>query len=347
MTTVLCTLYNSLYLDKGLVLYDSLCASAKDFKLYVLCMDDKCYDVLRNLNQENHIPVRLTDFEASDEVLLTAKGNRSFGEFCWTCSSSFIWYVLKHYGEDNCTYVDADMYFYQDPAILVDEMIKAGKTVMITPHRFTPEKMHFVKNGTYCVEFNTFLNEESSLKVLRKWCDQCLECCTSVYDGVHFGDQKYLDPWPEEFPDVVHVCQHPGAGTAPWNIGWYRQKDAGRHIVIYKKDETEVPVIFHHYHQITYETRQRIRTGILEDQPNVDYNLVKDLYLPYLQLIEVKKQMLESKYKINFVIKDHPAYSKISGWKRWLLNNKLGKIVYKTLSTKKNTKHFVVILPSR
>ena len=76
MTTVLCTLYNSLYLDKGLVLYDSLCGCAKDFKLYVLCMDDKCYEVLTDLKQEHHIPVRLTDFEAGDTALLAAKGNR-------------------------------------------------------------------------------------------------------------------------------------------------------------------------------------------------------------------------------------------------------------------------------
>ena len=61
MKTILCTLYNTLYLDKGLVLYDSLRECAKDFKLYVLCMDDKCYEVLAGLNQEYHIPVRLSD----------------------------------------------------------------------------------------------------------------------------------------------------------------------------------------------------------------------------------------------------------------------------------------------
>ena len=82
MATVLCTLYNSLYLDKGLVLYDSLCECAKDFKLYVLCMDDKCYEVLADLHQEHTIPIRLSDFENGDEKLLKAKENRSFGEYC-------------------------------------------------------------------------------------------------------------------------------------------------------------------------------------------------------------------------------------------------------------------------
>ena len=220
MRTVLCTLYNSLYLDKGLVLYDSLCNCAKDFKLYVLCMDDKCYDVLKELNQEYHIPIRLSDFENGDSALLEAKSNRKFGEYCWTCSSSLIRYILLHYSEDCCTYIDADMFFYQDPEILIDEMRDNGKTVMITPHRFTPDKMNLLIGGKYCVEFNTFLNEKNSLEVLEKWRSQCLECCTSVFDGVHFGDQKYLDTWLEDYPEVVHECQNSGAGIAPGNRGW-------------------------------------------------------------------------------------------------------------------------------
>ena len=77
MKTILCTLYNSLYLDKGLVLYDSLCECAKDFKLYVLCMDDKCYEVLTDLNQEHHIPVRLSDFEKGDTALTIESGGIS------------------------------------------------------------------------------------------------------------------------------------------------------------------------------------------------------------------------------------------------------------------------------
>ena len=109
MTTVLCTLYNSLYLDKGLVLYDSLCECAKDFKLYVLCMDDKCYEVLTDLHQEHHIPIRLSDFERGDDSLLKAKANRSAGEYCWTCSSSFIRYILNKYNEPICTYIDSDI----------------------------------------------------------------------------------------------------------------------------------------------------------------------------------------------------------------------------------------------
>ena len=59
----LCTLFDSNYLDKGLVLYKSLEKYASCFTLYVLSMNDKCYEVLTDLNYEHLIPIRLADFE--------------------------------------------------------------------------------------------------------------------------------------------------------------------------------------------------------------------------------------------------------------------------------------------
>ena len=112
-----CTLFNVNYLDKGLVLYNSLERSCPNFILYILAMDDKCYDVLKTLNYKNLVPIRMVDFE--DEELLRVKPLRSMGEYCWTCSSSLIRYVLCTFHTDYCTYIDADLYFYSDPSVIV------------------------------------------------------------------------------------------------------------------------------------------------------------------------------------------------------------------------------------
>lgn len=292
MKTILCTLYNSLYLDKGLVLYDSLCESAKDFKLYVLCMDDKCYDVLEEIKKDNHIPIRLSDFEEGDTELLKAKGNRSVGEYCWTCSSSFIRYILKHYKEPVCTYIDADMYFYSDPQLLVDEMLSAGKSVLITPHRFPKNKEHLADIvGKYCVEFNTFCNTPESLEVLEYWRNRCLECCSNLGDGVHWGDQKYLEELVQKF-DCVNVCENKGAGVAPWNIIMY--------------DMNDLPFIFYHFQSVKYVTRNIINTGVLT-YPGIKLDLVYHIYYKYLNDIERKKSYLELQYGISTFLKSHPA----------------------------------------
>lgn len=340
MKTVLCTLYNSLYLDKGLVLYDSLCECAEDFKLYVLCMDDKCYEVLTDLHQEHHIPVRLTDFE--DDVMLEAKANRSFGEYCWTCSASFILYILETYNEPICTYVDADMYFFQDPKILIDEMREAGKTVMITPHRFSIHQQHMIMNGIYCVEFNTFVNEEGSLGVLRKWKQDCIECCTAINDGVHLGDQKYLDTWPHDYPEIVHVCQNFGAGIAPWNIEWYTKCNDEEHFVYYNNNEKPIPIVFYHFQHVTYIDRKNVDTGVLSGLSYIDYSLVEKLYVEYLTRTEMKKQMLEQRYDIISLIKKHPTESNYN-WKFWLMQYRIGKWLRILVSPIRPIKHFYIV----
>lgn len=342
MKTILCTLYNSLYLDKGLVLYDSLRACAKDFKLYVLCMDDKCYEVLTGLNQENLVPVRLSDFEKGDAALLKAKGNRPMGEYCWTCSSSFIRYVLKYYGEDSCTYIDADMYFYNDPQVLIEEMIAAGKSVMVVPHRFSEDKINWAKKvGSYCVEFNSFLNTRESLEVLNYWRERCLECCSALWDGIHYGDQKYLDELVVKY-DCVHQCKHPGAGIAPWNISFYKGIGNREVSVIFKPTGRRIDVIFYHYQDLRYITRNKVYTGVCGRSKDVDYTLVNDFYSHYLRCIDQKKQWLNQCYGVNVLIKSHPAGKKANGIKSLLRKTLVYKILRKLYTLMKGTGPYVV-----
>lgn len=310
MKTVLCTLYNSLYLDKGLVLYDSLCECAKDFKLYVLCMDDKCYEVLTDLHQEYHIPVKLSDLESDNVELVTAKGNRPIGEYCWTCSSSFIKFVLGNYNEPICTYIDADMYFYHDPQVLVDEMLSARKSVMMVPHRFSQRNEKEAKIvGTYCVEFNTFLNDEAGNKVLNHWHSQCLECCSNIGDGIHWGDQKYMDEWPKLFSQSVHVCNNLGAGIAPWNIDRYKEFDGNNNTLVYNETGESLPIVFYHFQSLVYKTHYLIYTGIPSNLGGIDYGFIDSLYCDYLCKIEKKKCLLKDKYNISTYIRQHPSIS--------------------------------------
>ena len=133
-TYALCTLFDHNYLDKGLVLYDSLMACCENFVLYVLAMSDRCYEILCDLKLSHIVPIRLSDFE--DEDLLQIKPTRGVGEYCWTCSSSLILYVLRTYKPEYCTYVDADIYFYSDPRVVIDEMYNKGASVQIIGHRF-------------------------------------------------------------------------------------------------------------------------------------------------------------------------------------------------------------------
>ena len=96
----LCTLFNTNYLDKGLTMYESIECYTHDFVLYVLCMDDRCYEIITDLNLPRFIPIKLSDIETPR--LLKVKEDRTVGEYCWTCGSCFTDYVMRTFNPEYC-----------------------------------------------------------------------------------------------------------------------------------------------------------------------------------------------------------------------------------------------------
>lgn len=293
-----CTLFDKNYLDKGLVLIDSLRAYNKNSKLYILAMDDICYNTLCAIDNYGIIPVRLSDFE--DEELLKAKSNRTRGEYCWTCAASFIYYVLRNFQEEYCTYIDADLCFYADPDVLVDEMIQKGKKVQIIEHRFPKTfagRFQQKISGRFCVEFNTFKNDESGMAVLNTWRKQALEQCGFAYGTAKLGDQMYLDEWPEKYGDRVNIMENPGAGLAPWNLGRYHLMEENQGIwVACDKQPQAFPIMFYHYHDLNYLDRNHIDIGVHKRFWRLDRKLTLTLYKDYLRRLEEKKRWIEQNF---------------------------------------------------
>ena len=57
-----CTLFDSNYLDKGLVLYDSMKKVMEEFCLYILAMDERCYEILNDMKLKNVCLISLEEF---------------------------------------------------------------------------------------------------------------------------------------------------------------------------------------------------------------------------------------------------------------------------------------------
>jgi hypothetical protein len=80
------TLFNSHYLTRGLVMYNTLRRHTENFHLWIICFDDLTHRLLTQMNLENVTPVSLKQFE--DEALLRIKPQRTSQEYCWTCTPS-------------------------------------------------------------------------------------------------------------------------------------------------------------------------------------------------------------------------------------------------------------------
>jgi hypothetical protein len=254
------TLFDSLFLPQGLALHMSMERHVKDYVLWVLSVDDEAYDVLNKLQLPNVRLLKLSQLETKE--LLQVKPTRSKGEYCWTLTPFAPRFVFEaEQCVERVTYLDADLWFRKHPKPIFDEFDASGKQVLITDHAYAPEYDQSATSGQFCVQFMTFSRHGG--EVVRKWWeDRCIEWCYARHEDGKFGDQKYLDDWPERFADLVHVLNDNERTLAPWNASRYPY---GRSI-------------FYHFHGVRLTSVNAVDVGnYFLPNPLLTY-----VYRPYL-----------------------------------------------------------------
>lgn len=298
-----CTLFNSFYLDRGVVMLRSLAEHAGAIRIYVLAMDEDAFAVLNQLCLDKVILIRHIDFET--EELLELKEERTIAEYCWTCTGRLIEYIFENYKELICTYIDADLFFYQNPFCLIEEMIQNQCCVQIIEHRFG--KGVFARHmrrysGVYCVQFNTFVNINAAKVILKEWIRQCTVYCSSTQDGKTLGDQKYLEDWPLKYK-CVHVLENEGGGVAPWNIHLYRLKaERHKHNVKVQNKHTKklYEVVFYHFHSLRLKENGITDICVYTRNLGIDKKLVDFFYKPYIYVLKNERKRLRERFGISF-----------------------------------------------
>jgi hypothetical protein len=291
MTENFCTLFDSFYLSRGLAMYNSLERVCTDFHIYIFTFDDNCHSIMTALDLKRATLIPLSDFE--NNRLLNVKESRTKAEYCWTCTSSTIEYVFKKFNVSVCTYLDADLYFFNSPISLISEL-KEQKNILITEHRYSwLSKLYEEKRaGKYCVQFITFVNEKNSRQVLNHWIEQCIDWCFDRYEDGKFGDQKYLDDWPVLYSNVK-VSDNPGAGVAPWNISRYNITCENDILYgIEKETEHKFKIVFYHFHFVRFMENGYIDLG----WNHISKNVIKHIYVPYLHLLNAIEKNLSEKF---------------------------------------------------
>ena len=285
-----CTLFDSYYLSRGLALYNSLEKHASSFHLYIFAFDDASYKLLINKKLKDATIISLKEFE--NERLLSVKDSRSKGEYCWTSTGSTIKYCIERYNLDSCTYLDADLYFYADPAILLKE-VEDGST-LITEHRYTKKYDKSQTSGKYCVQFMTFHNNEESMKVLNSWIDSCIDWCYAKAEDGKFGDQKYLDTWRDDFKKI-HELEHLGGGVAPWNVQQYNFKLIDNKVIgVEKSSGKEFELVFYHFHALKFLKDDFFELSVYE----LSKKTIDIIYKPYMQEIFKLNQELGEEFLV-------------------------------------------------
>ena len=270
MTEHFVTLFDSTFLPNGLALHKSLMRTAGDFHLWVICMDRITQQAIEALGLDRVTPMPLESVETAE--LLAVKSGRSIAEYCWTLTPFSADFVFQRAPEaTRVTYVDADIWFTKSPDLIMQDLGSADS--LITPHAYSPEYASNVKYGVYCVQFMPF-TRDGSTDIRNHWQSQCLDWCFAIDEPTRFGDQKYLDSWPEKFGSRVRVFPDPGKTQAPWNAVSFDPGEA----------------VMYHFHRLRLASRNKAFVGTYR----LPQATIKSLYRPYLADIKSANSDLAS-----------------------------------------------------
>jgi len=255
------TLFNSKFMPQGLVLHESLNIRAKDFTLWVICIDELAYELLEKLSLPNLVAIRLAEYETDE--LLRLKQNRNFREYCWTLTP-YVFKFIKSIDSSipRLTYLDADLWFLEDPTRLLNAFSASGKSALITPHYYSPFYDQSRSSGKFCVQFLSFDFTRKGETIRDYWEKKCAEWCYDKIEEERFGDQKYLDSWPDLFKDEVYIVDNKDLFLAPWNITSFSSEN----------------ILAYHFHGLRILKRNKFFLGGYL----IPMKVYENLYVPYI-----------------------------------------------------------------
>lgn len=224
MTEHYVTIFDSVFLPQGLALHHSLLEHGGDCVVWVLCLDNACFQTLKRLDLPQMRLLDLTGLETKE--LLDVKPGRTRAEYCWTLTPWSIQWVLEaEPTAHRVTYLDADVFFLKSPAPIFAELEASGCGVLITEHGYAPEYDQTPTAGRYCVQFLPVVRGIGE-PILHWWRDRCIEWCFARFENGLFGDQKYVEQFASISPGIAYAIGPDCRFQAPWNCSVFKFSDA-------------------------------------------------------------------------------------------------------------------------
>lgn len=218
--SVFCTISTFHHLYKAYALADSL--AVFDCKLIVLLVDGA---VEKTLKHQNISFLGLKDLTVDGSSSIIDKYARNQDKLRWALKPVLLLELLKTH--DKIVYVDNDIFFFNSPQFLFDEL--GDFSILLTPHFYpaSPKKNQTwleanFRIGLYNAGFIAV--NINAIDALEWWRDCCLyEIKKSYWRGL-FDDQKYLDLFPILF-NGVKILKNRGCNLAGWNDEVSLEKD--------------------------------------------------------------------------------------------------------------------------
>lgn len=220
-----CTYFDANYLPRGVLMIRSLKRHDATAVVHVLCCDDLTHSAMVALSIDGVRPIRMSELVDADPGFAGARHDRTRIEWYFTATSCLVNLLVHRLAHvRRIVYLDADLYFFASPEILLAEA--EGSSVQVIEHRFAPHFASLATYGRFNVGWIGFGTSEEGRRVITDYRRSCLEWCHDRVEGDRYADQKYLDSWPERYP-ACRVSDIKGANVAWWNMHRAEPRDFG------------------------------------------------------------------------------------------------------------------------
>jgi hypothetical protein len=288
MNDIYCTYFDHNYLSRAVLMIESLRRFDAKSPIYVLALSDLCEDILQELSLPNVRIIALTALEKAYPELGPIKQQRTLIEYYFTLSPFLPHYLFATTDADRVTYIDGDLYFYTSPQPVIDSLGDAP--VAITPHRFSYHyRNHFVY-GRFNVAWITYRRCAEGLDCLNSYRAECTEWCFDRVEDGRFGDQKYLDAWPDRYPSLK-IIEHKGFNLAIWNAGGYVIRVRNNVVMI-----DDDPLIFYHFASTQLLPDGTVRAPVLPGGGRSRAVLIEHVITPYERKLAEERRRLAARF---------------------------------------------------
>lgn len=291
--SVFCMIISSTRMIQGIACLLSLYKSMDDFKIYVLCADIKCYEFLKKINFNKVELFKITDLNRKD--LLELETERKINQYCWTLKPSFINYLFGIYNfVERITYIDSDLFFFQDPNIIFKNqpdasvLLSSGEIFLPMYSKEFNQYMQYL-TGTFNSGFISFKKDINGLECAKWWDKMCIESCSSNPEDNKFGDQKYLDDMPFLFKNVQEITT-PGINIGHWNYPKYTFSSLNDQVMV-----NNSKLIFYHFSGFRIVNKYDIRQ--IHEQDRIKHPFIYQFYKKLLEDLIDEVEKIDPNFK--------------------------------------------------
>ena len=300
MNNIYCTYFDHNYLSRAMLTIGSLRRFDAKSPIYVLALSELCETVLRELALPNVEIIPLAALEAAYPELAAIKRERKTIEYYFTLSPFLPHYLFSQTTADRISYIDGDLYFFTSPQPVLDSLGDAS--VAITPHRFSFEFRNHLVYGRFNVAWITYRRCAEGLECLNAYKADCTAWCYDRVEDGKFGDQKYLDTWPDRYPSLK-IIDHKGFNLAIWNVHNYMMR-VKNNIVMVDDD----PLVFYHFASTQMLPDGTVSVPLLSGGGRSKAVLVEHVINPYARGLEDERRSLQQRFPALATVKSNIRY---------------------------------------